>query len=213
MTFLSVNLYYNLGSFGHTITTTSANTQTWFNRALTWVYLFNHVKGAYWHQAAQCALKFTKDAIPLERALIKPAKDYPVVNQAYTDAMKPVYKAFGDKDLDAAALYTNALINITPWALWDLFMAKPNPKASTMEVKAVLEDMLAREDNNMHLNPGLLYFYIHFIKILLTPELGINTADYLRDLVPNAGHIHYMPMHLDILTTNITTAAPQRQQG
>ncbi|KAL4953920.1 hypothetical protein BDW69DRAFT_164183 [Aspergillus filifer] len=246
--------YYNLGSFGHTITTTSADTQTWFNRGLTWVYSFNHVEGAYcfeqaiahdpscpmaywglayavgpnynkpWekfdlgdlhtsvrrgHQAAQNALKFAKDATPLERALIeaiqfrfptdKPAQDYPAVNRAYADAMKPVYEAFGAKDLDAAALYADALMNMTPWALWDLFTAKPNPKAPTMEVKAVLEDALAREDDGAHLNPGLLHLYIHFIEMSPTPELGINAADHLRDLVPDAGHIHHMPTHLDIL--------------
>lgn len=32
-----------------------------------------------------------------------------------------------------------------------------------------------------------------------TPELGINAADNLRDLVPDAGHTHHMPTHLDIL--------------
>lgn len=32
-----------------------------------------------------------------------------------------------------------------------------------------------------------------------TPELGINAADHLRDLVPDAGHVQHMPTHLDIL--------------
>ncbi|KAL2785302.1 hypothetical protein BJX66DRAFT_315075 [Aspergillus keveii] len=245
--------YYNLGSFGHTITTTSTDAQTWFNRGLTWVYSFNRVEGAYcfkqaiahdstcamaywglayavgpnynkpWekfdlgdlhtsvqrgHEAAQNALKFAKDATPLERALIEaiqfrfptntPAQDYPAVNRAYADAMKPVYDAFGE-DLDVAALYADALMNMTPWALWDLFTCQPNPKAPTMEVKAVLEEALARESDGAPLNPGLLHLYIHFIEMSPTPELGINAADHLRDLVPDAGHIHHMPTHLDIL--------------
>ncbi|CEL04957.1 Putative Tetratricopeptide repeat domain protein [Aspergillus calidoustus] len=246
--------YYDLGSFGHTITTTSADAQTWFNRGLTWVYSFNHVEGAYcfeqasahdttcamaywglayavgpnynkpWekfdlgdlhtsvrrgHEAAQNASKFANNATPLERALIeaiqfrfptdKPAQDYPAVNRAYADAMKPVYEAFGAADLDVAALYADALMNMTPWALWDLFTGKPNPEAPTMQVKAVLEEALARESGGAHLNPGLLHLYIHFIEMSPTPERGINAADHLRDLVPDAGHIHHMPTHLDIL--------------
>ncbi|KAL4885954.1 hypothetical protein BJY04DRAFT_214147 [Aspergillus karnatakaensis] len=34
--------YFSLGSFGRTITTTSPESQIWFNRALTWTYCFNH---------------------------------------------------------------------------------------------------------------------------------------------------------------------------
>ncbi|KAL4932176.1 tetratricopeptide repeat protein [Aspergillus undulatus] len=245
--------YYNLGSFGHIITTTSADAQTWFNRGLTWVYSFNHVEGAYcfeqavahdascamaywglayavgpnynkpWekfdlgdlhtsvrrgYEASQNAKKYAGNATPLEQALIKaiqfrfptnePAQDYPAVNRAYAAAMEPVYEAFG-ADLNVAALYADALMNMTPWALWDLFTGKPNPKAPTMEVKAVLERALAQESDGAHLNPGLLHLYIHFIEMSPTPELGINAADHLRDLVPDAGHIHHMPTHLDIL--------------
>lgn len=44
--------YYDLGSFGHTITTTSADAQTCFNRSLTWVYSFKHVEGSYCFEQA-----------------------------------------------------------------------------------------------------------------------------------------------------------------
>ena len=145
---------------------------------------------------------------PLEQALIgaiqfrfptnKPATDYAALNKGYADAMKPVYEAF-KKDLDIATLYADALMNMTPWALWDLFTGEPNPKAPTLEAKAVLEEALAREQDGANRNPGLLHLYIHFIEMSPTPELGINAADHLRDLVPDAGHIHHMPTHLDIL--------------
>jgi tetratricopeptide (TPR) repeat protein len=245
--------YYNLGSFGHTITTTSADAQTWFNRGLVWVYSFNHVEGsycfeqaiahdpacamAYWglaysvgpnynkpwdkfdlgdlhtsvqrgYDAARSAKRHAVNATPLEQALIdaiqfrfptnQPAKDYPALNKGYAEAMKPVYNTFTN-DLDVATLYADALMNMTPWALWDLFTRKPNPKAPTMEVKAVLERAMAQESDGANLNPGLLHLYIHFIEMSPTPELGINAADHLRDLVPDAGHIHHMPTHLDIL--------------
>lgn len=245
--------YYNLGSFGRTITTTSADAQTWFNRGLIWIYSFNHGEGlycfeqaiahdpacamAYWglafavgpnynkpwekfdqgdlhssvqkgYDSSREAKKHAVNATPLEQALIEaiqarfptnqPAKDYPVLNKAYAAAMKPVYDAFG-RDLDVATLYADALMNMTPWALWDLFTGKPNPNAPTMEVKAVLERALEQEQDGANSNPGLLHMYIHFIEMSSTPELGINAADHLRDLVPDAGHIHHMPSHLDIL--------------
>lgn len=245
--------YYNLGSFGHTITTASPDTQTWFNRGLIWVYSFNHVEGAYCFQQAiahdpTCAMAYwglayavgpnynkpwekfdqgdlhacvkrgydasreakqhAKNSTPLEQALVEaiqfrfptnePAKDYPAVNRSYAAAMKSVYETYG-RDLDVATLYADALMNMTPWALWDLFTGKPNPEAPTLEVKAVLERALAQEEDGANYNPGLLHLYIHFIEMSPTPELGINAADHLRDLVPDAGHVHHMPTHLDIL--------------
>ncbi|KAJ5102633.1 hypothetical protein N7532_003162 [Penicillium argentinense] len=245
--------YYDLGSFGHTITTASADAQEWFNRGLIWVYSFNHVEGAYcfeqaiahdptcamaywglayavgpnynkpWEKfdlgdlhtsvkrgyeaslkAKECATKATS----LEQALVeaiqyrfltdKPAEDYPALNKGYADAMKVAYDQFGD-DLDVATLYADALMNRTPWALWDLFTGKPNPKAPTLEAQAVLERALAEGGDAADKNPGLLHLYIHFIEMSPEPERGINVADKLRDLVPDAGHIHHMPTHLDIL--------------
>ncbi|KAJ6023682.1 hypothetical protein N7540_004479 [Penicillium herquei] len=245
--------YYDLGSFGHTITTTSADTQIWFNRGLTWVYSFNHVEGAYcfeqaiandpkcamaywglayavgpnynkpWekfdlgdlhtslqrgYDASQKAKECAANATPLEQALInaiqyrflsnKPAKDYPALNKGYADAMKLVYDKFGH-DLDVATIYADSLMNMTPWALWDLFTGKPNPNAPTLQAQAVLERALAQEEDGADRNPGLLHLYIHFIEMSPNPELGINAADNLRDLVPDAGHIQHMPTHLDIL--------------
>ncbi|KAJ5121696.1 hypothetical protein N7526_008633 [Penicillium atrosanguineum] len=245
--------YYNLGSFGHHVTTTSADAQIWFNRGLTWVYSFNHVEGAYCFEQAiandpTCAMAYwglayavgpnynkpwekfdlgdlhasvergynaskkakehAASGTPLEQALIeaiqhrfltnKPAKDYPALNKGYADAMKLVYERFGE-DLNVATLYADALMNMTPWALWDLFTGKPNPKAPTLEAQAVLERALAQVQDGADRNPGLLHLYIHFIEMSPNPELGINAADKLRDLVPDAGHIQHMPTHLDIL--------------
>jgi tetratricopeptide (TPR) repeat protein len=156
------------------------------------------------YDASRQAKKYS--ATPLEEALIdaiqfrfptnQPVTDYPALNKGYAEAMKSVYDTFG-ADLDVATLYADALMNMTPWALWDLFTSKANPKAPTMEAKAVLEKALAQ--NGANLNPGLLHLYIHFIEMSPTPELGMNAADNLRDLVPDAGHIRHMPTHLDIL--------------
>lgn len=160
------------------------------------------------YNATRQAKKCAANATPLEQALVdaiqfrfptdQPATDYPALNKSYAAAMKPVYAEFG-ADLDVATIYADALMNMTPWALWDLFTGKPNPEAPTMEAQAVLEKALSQEEDGAYLNPGLLHLYIHFIEMSPTPELGINAADHLRDLVPDAGHMHHMPTHLDIL--------------
>lgn len=160
------------------------------------------------YDASRKAKEYSANATPLEQALIEaiqyrfltnePASDYPALNKGYADAMKVAYEKFGH-DLDVATLYADALMNMTPWALWDLFTGKPNPKAATIEAQAVLERALAQEEDGADRNPGLLHLYIHFIEMSPNPELGMNAADKLRDLVPDAGHIQHMPTHLDLL--------------
>ncbi|KAF4167619.1 hypothetical protein CNMCM6936_004676 [Aspergillus lentulus] len=164
------------------------------------------MKRAY--EASRKAKEHANHATPLEQGLIEAIQsrfqsasppntaERSALNHAYAAAMKPVYRDFGN-DLDAAVLYADALMNLTPWALWDLFTGEPNPKAATMEVKEVLERALAQKGSEKH--PGLLHLYIHYIEMSPNPELGINVADQLRDLMPDAGHIHHMPTHLDIL--------------
>ncbi|RAL13915.1 uncharacterized protein BO97DRAFT_404686 [Aspergillus homomorphus CBS 101889] len=160
------------------------------------------------HEASRKALELSSNATPLEQGLCKAIierfprdtpltiEDYGAVNRAYAAAIKPVYDEFG-ADLDIATLYADALMNITPWALWDLFTGQANPKAPTAEVRAVLEKGLTQPGAYRH--PGLLHLYIHYIEMSPTPEKGIYAADHLRDLVPDAGHMHHMPTHLDIL--------------
>jgi tetratricopeptide (TPR) repeat protein len=168
--------------------------------------LYRSVQRGY--DASRKAKEHSANATPLEKALIeaiqyrfltdKPATDYPALNKGYADAMKLVYDQHGH-DLDVATLYADALMNMTPWALWDLFTGLPNPKARTLEAQAVLERALAREEDGAYRNPGLLHLYIHFIEMSPTPELGMNPADALRGLIPDAGHVRHMPTHLDIL--------------
>ena len=52
--------------------------------------------------------------------------------------MGEVYRAHRD-DLDVAALYADALLNITAWSLWDLATGGPADGARTIEAKDVLE--------------------------------------------------------------------------
>ncbi|CZT51455.1 probable TPR domain protein [Rhynchosporium secalis] len=117
-------------------------------------------------------------------------------NKEYADAMRGVYENF-PSDLDVAALFADALVNITPWALWDIRTGLPAEGAQTLEAKAVLDRALVLEGGNEH--PGLLHLYIHLMEMSTTPEIAMPAADHLRGLIPDAGHLNHMPTHLDIL--------------
>jgi tetratricopeptide (TPR) repeat protein len=118
-------------------------------------------------------------------------------NERYAEAMGNVYSQF-PSDPDVAALYADALMNMTPWDLWDINTGEPNPKAKTFEAKSVLEDAIQSTTHKTD-HPGLLHLYIHLMEMSGQPELALPMADRLRDLVPDAGHLVHMPSHIDVL--------------
>jgi tetratricopeptide (TPR) repeat protein len=126
----------------------------------------------------------------------EPDGDCSAWNRGYADAMRGVYRTYPD-DLDVATLFADALMNLTPWALWDLATGQPAEGASTIEAKDVLERALAREDGRAH--PGILHMYIHLMELSARPEDALNAGDWLRELVPDAGHLRHMPTHIDVL--------------
>ncbi|KAJ9150142.1 TPR domain protein [Coniochaeta hoffmannii] len=158
------------------------------------------------HDALERAHDRAAGATPLERALIEalrfrypqgsPAKDWSIWNQQYADAMGRVYGEFGS-DLDVAALYADALMNLTPWKLWDLDTGEPAPGAHTLRIKDILEAAMRQPGGDVH--PGLLHLYIHLVEMSSSPETALTAADRLRGLVPDAGHLNHMPSHIDIL--------------
>jgi tetratricopeptide (TPR) repeat protein len=153
-----------------------------------------------------------RPAAPVERALLRAmAARYPAtapasgawdpaagaaLNAAYAAAMREVYRSHPG-DLDVAALFADALLNLTPWALWDIATGEPAQDAATLEAKAVLEQALAGPEGRAH--PGVLHMYIHLMEMSARPENALDAADLLRDLVPDAGHLRHMPTHLDVL--------------
>src|SRR5690606_10382319 len=106
-------------------------------------------------------------------------------------------------DPDVATLFAEALINRTPWQLWDLPTGQPQPGADTLEAAKVLEDAMAqRERAGKPAHPGLAHMYIHTMEMSPTPEKALRAADQLRDLVPDAGHLRHMASHIDVLCGN-----------
>jgi len=161
--------------------------------------------------AALSALEHATNISDIERALIKAVEaryqSAKVVseehlhawNDDYADAMREVYKNHPD-DLEVATLFAEALINRTPWALWDLKTGQPAEDADTLEAIGVLEKAMRQvEREGLEPHPGVLHIYIHVMEMSPHPERALKAADKLRDLVPDAGHLLHMPSHIDIL--------------
>ncbi|GAB2185171.1 hypothetical protein [Roseibium sp. LAB1] len=157
--------------------------------------------------AALATARALKEAKPVERALIEALasryptdpeiEDYQPFNDGFAEAMKPVYEANRD-DLDVACIYAEALMNRTPWQLWDFHTGVPNPEASTTEAVAVLEQAFDRTPAAWD-HPGLLHMYIHLMEMSPHPERALRHGDRLKDLVPDAGHLVHMGTHIDVL--------------
>jgi tetratricopeptide (TPR) repeat protein len=155
--------------------------------------------------AVDRAVELAGSASPVERALIEalaarypeptPAEDCTAWSDAYAAAMRDVYGRHGD-DPDVAALFAEALMNRTPWLLWDLDTGQPAEGADTAEIVDVLERAMAATDRP---HPALLHLYVHAIEMSPAPERALPAADMLRDLVPDAGHLRHMPTHIDVL--------------
>ena len=157
------------------------------------------------HAAAAAALSRADGATPVERALARaltarypsaePTGDGSAWNQAYGAAMRGAYRQHPG-DLDVAALFADALMNLTPWALWDQGSGEPAPGSAAAEAKEVLERALAGGGRS---HPGVLHMYIHLMEMSARPEDALLAGDLLRDLVPDAGHLRHMPTHIDVL--------------
>lgn len=243
--------YFDLGSHGRKVTTSSDAAQRWFDRGLTWVYGFNHEQAiacfnealkadpdcamAHWGiahavgpnynrqwdtfepeeksealatagPAAKAALELAERVSPAERALIEavqhrapatPVEDFGPCNDAYAEAMRGAYRAHMD-DSDITGLFAEALMNRTPWQLWDLPTGRPAAGADTLEAREVLERAF-REVDGAWDHPGLLHMYIHLMEMSPWPELALRHGDRLSTLVPDAGHLIHMATHIDVL--------------
>ncbi|MEM1432090.1 MAG: hypothetical protein AAGG09_21745 [Pseudomonadota bacterium] len=162
------------------------------------------------HAATVAACAARKGASPAEQALINalphrfPQADLPeniealtAWNVAFADAMRAAQAAHPD-DRDLRAIYAEALLNITPWQMWDLASGGPAAGARTLEAQQVLEDAF-ETDADAWAHPGLLHLYIHLMEMSPAPERALRQADALRGLVPDAGHLLHMASHIDVL--------------
>jgi tetratricopeptide (TPR) repeat protein len=167
------------------------------------------------YDALQKALACAPKATPVERALIEalparypqrepPANDPAEVmagwNRDFTRAMRGVFEAHRD-DLDVRCVFAEAIMNDTPWRMWDLETGKPAEGAGTVECRAVLEQAFKDHAASWD-HPGLLHLYVHLMEMSPFPQQALRVGDRLREVVPDSGHLVHMPTHIDVLCGN-----------
>ena len=159
------------------------------------------------YDALQGALARIERASPVEQALIRalPARypqreaveDQAPWDAAYADAMRSVFHAYRD-DLEVREVFVEAIMNLTPWKMWDLKTGGVAEGAGTLEAMEVL-DSAFRDFPRAWDHPGLLHLYVHLMEMSPFPQRALRAGDRLRDLVPDAGHLIHMPTHIDVL--------------
>jgi len=116
-----------------------------------------------------------------------PEPDRPALDRAYAEAMHELHHKYPD-DLDAATLYAEALMDLSPWDYWT---PDGQPYERTREILHTLESVRAVDPDH----PGANHFYIHATEYQ-RPDLGEVAADRLVDAAPGAGHLQHMPSHI-----------------
>ncbi|MBH0186191.1 MAG: tetratricopeptide repeat protein, partial [Nitrospira sp.] len=150
------------------------------------------------YAAVQTALSLQSHATVPERAYIKAlAQRYEADSPAdrtrldtmYSSAMGNVAKTY-PKDLDAATLYAESLMDLRPWNYW-----RPDgtPYPGTNEIVHLLESVLTRNLNH----PGACHYYIHAVEAV-NPKDAVPCAERLARLMPGEGHMVHMPAHIYI---------------
>ena len=121
-------------------------------------------------------------------------------HDAYADAMRRVHGEHGDH-LDVCALFVEAMMNRTPWALWDLDTGAIAEGADTEEIVRVIETSL-RDLPGAWGHAGLLHMHVHVMEMSPFPERALKSGDALYDAMPDSGHLRHMPTHIDVLCGN-----------
>jgi len=164
------------------------------------------------HEAIQKAVDLSVSVSASEKAYINAlAKRFPADPKAdlrqaaedSRDAMREVVKQFPD-DLDAAALFAEALMNLHPWGLWHV---DGSPELGTEEIVATLESILKRDPNHV----GAIHYYIHAVEASPNPERALAPANRLAALTPAAGHLVHMPAHVYIRTGDFDAGVKTNQ--
>jgi len=110
------------------------------------------------------------------------------LDRQYAESMEALSKKY-PKDMDAASLFAESLMNTMPWNYW---AEDGNPKPDTIKVISALEEVLEKAPDH----PLAIHLYIHAVEASSSPERAEAAADRLGALVPGAGHLVHMPAHI-----------------
>ncbi|MEO1491608.1 MAG: tetratricopeptide repeat protein [Pseudomonadota bacterium] len=158
------------------------------------------------YDAMQGALEHAANATPVEQALIKalqsrypqrdPVEEMMPWNKAYTAEMRTVFEA-NQADHEVRTIFVEAIMNETPWQMWNLETGGVAEGAGTEEARAVLEEAFDSLPGAWD-HPGLLHLYVHLMEMSPFPEKALRQGDRLRDIMPDGGHLIHMPTHIDV---------------
>jgi tetratricopeptide (TPR) repeat protein len=172
------------------------------------------------YDSTRAALALVDTITPVERALIEalparypqrePIDDQAPWNDDFAAAMKKVYEEH-PRDIEIATVYAEAILNQTPWKMWDIWNNSVAEGAGTVEAQTVLESFVDTPEGRVH--PGILHLYVHLMEMSPTPEKALAAGDRLRELVPDAGHLIHMPTHIDIQCAEYRDAMYWNQKG
>jgi tetratricopeptide (TPR) repeat protein len=149
------------------------------------------------YEALEQARKLSSGASDAEQAYIKaltaryapdPDADRAALDKAFAEAMRTVMDAYPD-DADAATIYAEALMNLTPWNYWT---KDGQPTEFAEEIVTTLEAVLTKNPEH----PGANHYYIHAVEASQDPGRALPSANRLETLVPGAGHLVHMPAHI-----------------
>lgn len=150
------------------------------------------------HQHLREAIALKPKASARERAFIDalakryaslPPADRAKLDSGYAHAMADVVRRY-PRDLDAATLYAESLMDLRPWNYWH---KDGSPYPGTRIVLAQLERVMKADPDH----PGACHYYIHAVEAV-APEKAVACAEHLAALMPGAGHIVHMPGHIYI---------------
>jgi tetratricopeptide (TPR) repeat protein len=172
------------------------------------------------YDSTQAALARVDKVTPPERALIEalaarypqrePIEKQESWNDSFAAAMKKAYEAH-PQDIEVATIYAEAILNQTPWKMWDIRKGTLADGAGTVQAQKVLEKFVDTPEGRVH--PGILHLYVHLMEMSPTPEKALMAGDRLRELVPDAGHLIHMPTHIDIQCGHYRDALHWNQKG
>ena len=149
------------------------------------------------HAATETAQALRASVTPEEQALIAalparfpqadlaPLEEMTGWHDAFAGAMREVQARF-PASREVRSVTVEAMMQRTPWAMWDLTSGAPAQGADTLACKELLEAAF-RDDPEAWRHPGLLHLYVHLMEMSATPEAALRQADVLRTLVPDAG--------------------------
>ncbi|MEO5739471.1 MAG: hypothetical protein ABIS29_02635 [Vicinamibacterales bacterium] len=134
-----------------------------------------------------------------------PKADRAALTRAFSQAMGALSSRYPD-DLDAAVIYAESLMNLTPWKLWT---SDGRPAENTDQIVAVLESVLLR--NPSHL--GANHYYIHAVEASRAPARALPSAQRLTVMAESSGHLLHMPAHIYARTGDHAGAAAANAAG